>query len=115
MILGANVFLRKFKPRDVGLFYVLLLASLLFNYAVPVSGILGQHLVPRELLSGVAMALPLLFAGIIFATSRRGLATVEIAFGSNLPGAVVGGMLEYSSLMFGMLALYLIAALAYVL
>ena len=115
MILGANVFVRKFKPTDVGLFYVLLLASLLFNYAVPVSGILGQHFVLRGLLSGVAMALPLLFAGVIFATSLRGLATVEIAFGSNLLGAVVGGMLEYSSLMFGIRALYLIAALAYVL
>lgn len=115
MILGANVFVRKFKPREVGLFYVLLLASLLFNYAVPVSGILGQHFVLRGLLSGVAMALPLLFAGVIFATSLRGLATVEIAFGSNLLGAVVGGMLEYSSLMFGIRALYLIAALAYVL
>ena len=115
MILGANPFVRQRKPRDVVLFYVLLLASLLFNYAVPVSGILGQHFVLRGLLSGVAMALPLLFAGIIFATSLRGLATVEIAFGSNLLGAVVGGMLEYSSLMFGIRALYLIAALAYVL
>jgi MFS family permease len=115
MILGANVFVRKFKPTDVGLFYVLLLASLLFNYAVPVSGIVGQHFVLRGILSGVAMALPLLFAGVIFATSLRGLATVEIAFGSNLLGAVVGGMLEYSSLMFGIRALYLIAALAYVL
>jgi hypothetical protein len=115
MILGANVFVRKFKPRDVGLFYMLLLASLLFNYAVPVSSVLGQHFALRGLLSGVAMALPLLFAGIIFATSLRRLATVEIAFGSNLLGAVVGGMLEYSSLMFGIRALYLIAALAYVL
>jgi hypothetical protein len=61
------------------------------------------------------MALPLFFAGIIFATSLRDLTTVEVAFGSNLLGAVVGGMLEYSSLMFGIRALYLIAALAYVL
>jgi hypothetical protein len=58
------------------------------------------------------MLLPILFAGVIFATSFRGLATVEIAFGSNLLGSVVGGMLEYSSLIFGMCALYLIAALA---
>jgi hypothetical protein len=115
MILGANVFVRKFKPRDVRLFYVLLLASLLFNYAVPVSGALGQQFLLRGLISGLAMALPLLFAGIIFATSLRGLATVEIAFGSNLLGAVVGGMVEYSSLIFGIRALYLIAAFAYVL
>jgi hypothetical protein len=115
LILVANLFFRQLKPRDVGLFCVLLLTSLLFTYVVPVSGILGQHFVLRGPLSGVVMALPLLFAGIIFATSLRGPATVEIAFGSNLLGAVVGGMLEYSSLMFGIRALYLIAALAYVL
>lgn len=113
MILGANLFVRQLKPWNVGLFYVLLLASLPFNYAVPVSVILGQHFVLRGLLSEVTMALPLLFAGIIFATSLRGLATVEIAFGSNLLGSVVGGMLEYSLLMFGIRPLYLIAALAY--
>ena len=87
LILVANLFFRQLKPRDVGLFCVLLLTSLLFTYVVPVSGILGQHFVLRGPLSGVAM--PLLFAGIIFATSLRGPATVEIAFGSNLLGSVV--------------------------
>jgi hypothetical protein len=115
MILGANMFVRKFKPSDVRPFYVLLLASLLLNYAVPVSSILGQDFVLRGLMSGLAMSLPLFFAGIIFATSLRGLKSVELAFGSNLLGSVVGGMLEYSSLVFGIRALYLVAALAYLL
>ncbi|HUW94217.1 MAG TPA: spermidine synthase, partial [Anaerolineae bacterium] len=115
MILGANMFVRKFKPSDVRPFYVLLMASLLLNYAVPVSSILGQNFVLRGLISGLAMSLPLFFAGIIFATSLRGLKSVELAFGSNLLGSVVGGMLEYSSLVFGIRALYLVAALAYLL
>ena len=115
LILVANLFFRQLKPRDVGLFCVLLLTSLLFTYVVPVSGILGQHFVLRGPLSGVAMALPLLFAGIIFATSLRGPATVEIAFGSNLLGSVVEGLPEYSWLILSIGTLCLIAPLAYVL
>jgi hypothetical protein len=38
-----------------------------------------------------------------------------MAFGSNLLGSVAGGMLEYSSLVFGIKALYLFAGFAYVL
>jgi len=88
---------------------------LALNYAVPVSGILGQHFLLRGLVSGFLISLPLFFAGIIFATSLSRMKTVELAFGSNLLGSVVGGMLEYGSLVFGIKALYLIAAFAYLL
>jgi hypothetical protein len=115
MILGANLFVRKFKPGDVRPFYILLLASLLLNYLVPVSSMLGQNFVLRGVVSGLAISLPLFFAGIIFATSLRKLQSVETAFGSNLLGSVAGGMLEYSSLMFGIRALYLLSGFAYVL
>jgi hypothetical protein len=115
MILGANLFVRKVEPSDLRLYYVLLLCSLLFNYLVPVSNILGQHFLLRGLVSGFLISLPLFFAGIIFATSLSRMKSVELAFGSNLLGSVVGGMLEYSSLIVGIRALYLIAALAYVL
>jgi hypothetical protein len=115
MILGANMFVLKFKPTDTRPFYLLLLVSLLLNYAVPVSSMLGQDFVLRGLISGLVMSVPLFFAGIIFATSLRRLKSVELAFGANLLGSVVGGMLEYSSLVFGIRALYLVAAVAYLL
>jgi spermidine synthase len=115
MILGANMFVLKFKPTDTRPFYLLLLVSLLLNYAVPVSSMLGQNFVLRGLISGLVMSVPLFFAGIIFATSLRRLKSVELAFGANLLGSVVGGMLEYSSLVFGIRALYLVAAVAYLL
>jgi len=115
MILGANVVVRRFKPSDLRPYYLLLLCSLALNYAVPVSGILGQHFLLRGLVSGFLISLPLFFAGIIFATSLSRMKTVELAFGSNLLGSVVGGMLEYGSLVFGIKALYLIAACAYLL
>jgi spermidine synthase len=113
MILGANLVVRRFNPGDLRPYYLLLLCSLVLNYAVPVSGILGQHFLLRGLVSGFLISLPLFFAGIIFATSLSRMKTVELAFGSNLLGSVVGGMLEYGSLVFGIKALYVIAALAY--
>ncbi len=115
MILGANLLVSKFKPSDVRPFYVLLLCSLLLNYLVPVSTVLGQHFLLRGLISGFATSLPLFFAGIIFAISLRKMRTVELAFGSNLLGSVVGGMTEYASLIYGIRSLYVIAAIAYVL
>ncbi len=115
MILGANLLVSKFKPSDVRPFYVLLLCSLLLNYLVPVSTVLGQHFLLRGLIAGFATSLPLFFAGIIFAMSLRKLQTVEVAFGSNLLGSVAGGMTEYASLIYGIRSLYIIAAIAYVL
>ena len=115
MILGANLFVSRYKPTDVRPYYALLLSSLLLNYLVPVSSILGQHFLLRGLISGVTMSLPLFFAGIIFSISLRKMETVELAFGSNLLGSVVGGMLEYTSLISGIRSLYLLAACAYVL
>lgn len=115
MILAANLLVSKWKPTDVRPFYALLLCSLLLNFIVPVSRILGQSFLVRGLLSGFAISLPVFFAGIVFATSLRKLETVEVAFGSNLLGSVVGGMLEYSSLVFGIRSLYVVAAFVYIL
>jgi spermidine synthase len=115
MILGANLYVSKRRPTDVRLYYALLLCSLLFNYMVPVSSLLGQNFLLRGLISGLAISLPVFFAGIIFAISLSKMKTVELAFGSNLLGSVVGGMLEYSSLIYGIRSLYVLAAFVYIL
>jgi spermidine synthase len=115
MILAANLFVRKRKPTDVRPYYTLLLGSLLLNYMVPVSSMLGQNFLLRGLISGFAISLPVFFAGIIFAISLSKMKTVELAFGSNLLGSVVGGMLEYSSLIYGIRSLYILAAFMYIL
>lgn len=115
MILAANLFVGRCKPTDVRPYYALLLCSLLLNYMVPLSSILGQNFLLRGLISGFAISLPVFFAGIVFAISLSKMKTVELAFGSNLLGSVVGGMLEYTSLIYGIRSLYILAAFAYVL
>jgi len=45
--------------------------------------------------------------------SHDRILAIEVAFGSNLLGSVVGGLLEYSSLVFGLRNLMLLAMAMY--
>jgi hypothetical protein len=61
----------------------------------------------------VIFAVPIFFAGILFATEFRTVASPSAALGANMLGAVVGGLLENLSLLFGIRALLLVAMLLY--
>jgi SAM-dependent methyltransferase len=109
MIVIANVLVERFNFTDPRFFYALLIASLVFNYFVSLSTFLGLSLILRMAFASLAQALPLFFAGIIFAISFKQTESIEIALGSNLIGAVLGGIFEYASLALGIRSLYLLA------
>lgn len=115
MIVLANVVVIRFRLSDERPFYALLGLSLLFNYLVPVGDFLGLEFVLRISLASVALAIPLFFAGMIFAISFSKVKSIESALGSNLIGSVLGGILEYSSLIYGVRFLYLVALALYAL
>ena len=58
--------------------------------------------------------LPIFAANVIFAKRFSATGNAPMAFGTNLLGAIVGGCLEYLSLVFGYRALLIIAAVLYV-
>jgi MFS family permease len=58
-------------------------------------------------------AIPVFFAGLLFASEFRTAESPAAALGANMLGAVVGGLLENLSLIIGMKALLLVAALLY--
>jgi hypothetical protein len=58
-------------------------------------------------------SLPVIFAGILFSTEFRNTQSPGAALGANMLGAVLGGMLENLSLLFGMRALLLVAMAVY--
>ncbi len=64
--------------------------------------------------SMVLMFLPLFFAGVIFGESLRRAGEAAGPLASNLSGSVVGGVLEYGSLIWGIKSLYVLAATTYV-
>jgi hypothetical protein len=63
--------------------------------------------------SGLRVAGPLFFSGIIFARWFERTDNPSAALGANLMGAVLGGLTEYSSLVLGLRDLYLLALLFY--
>ena len=91
----------------------LLVISLLVNYLVRPSALLNLPLVARGLLGGLLNALPVASAGLLFSSLLRRSAHPDAALGSNLLGAVVGGCLEYLSMMTGLRALTLLALALY--
>ncbi|HMB83595.1 MAG TPA: hypothetical protein VKI40_06025 [Terriglobales bacterium] len=63
--------------------------------------------------AALIFAIPVFFAGLLFASEFRSADSPAAALGANMLGAVVGGLLENLSLIIGMKALLLVAALLY--
>jgi hypothetical protein len=115
MIVLANLIVDRWNLRNLWPAYALLGVTLVINVVFPISGLLGLPLAPRVALASLAQALPLFFAGLVFAISFSQAESVESALGSNLIGAVLGGICEYASLALGIRALYVFALAFYAL
>jgi spermidine synthase len=90
-----------------------LFVSLALGYLVPPYFILDFSYPLRVLLTAAWFGLPIFFASLIFSCSFRNVEHTSVAFGSNLLGVVLGGICEYSSMVFGLNALYLLAIFLY--
>jgi hypothetical protein len=115
MILLGNLYVIAFRPKKTWPFYVLLIAALIVNVYVPMDDFLSLPGVAKVIASCAVVFVPVLFAGIIFATAFRDSRSPDVDFGSNIGGVIVGGLSEYFSLMLGFNHLLLIAIAFYVL
>jgi spermine/spermidine synthase len=93
--------------------YGLLLAALVVAWAVPQSSLLGLSPVLRFFAATALAFAPIFLANLVFAQRFRDVGSSAVAFGANLLGAMVGGLLEYASLIVGYRALLLVAAALY--
>jgi SAM-dependent methyltransferase len=89
-----------------------ILAGIACAYFVPFSRIPGSAAVVGAC-AAVIFAIPVFFAGLLFASEFRAAHSPAAALGANMLGAVVGGLLENLSLIVGMKALLLVAAVWY--
>jgi hypothetical protein len=95
--------------------YLALFASLLVAWLVPVDNLLGLAFVPR-FVAGVLLGFtPVFIANLVFAQRFRQAGDSPQAFAANLLGAVVGGLLEYSSLLVGYRNLLIVVGVCYAL
>jgi hypothetical protein len=107
----------RFPLRPSPLMYGVLLAALLLAYVVPQDAFLSIDFLPlRYGLASLVAFLPVFLANLVFAGSFKGTGpTADVAFASNLIGIMLGGMLEYASLLLGYRNLLLIVIGFYVL
>ncbi len=104
---------RRFRPKRPGLLYALLLGSVALAWAVPPDALLGLPFAPR-FAGAVALAFaPVFLANLVFAERFRDVGSSTTAFGTNLLGAMVGGVLEYGALLVGYRALLIAVAALY--
>ena len=114
VLLAVEVARRVSLPRPP-LLYGVLLASLAAAWLLPPASLLALSPVPRFLAAtGLAFA-PVFVANLVFAQRFRDVGSSTVAFGSNLLGAMLGGVVEYTALLTGYRYLLVVVASLYVL
>jgi hypothetical protein len=104
---------KRVRLRPTAPLYAVLLAGVALNWIVPARTLLELDTAPR-LVAAVSLAFfPIFVANLVFASRFRETERSTAAFGANLLGAMVGGILEYASLITGYRSLLVIVALLY--
>jgi hypothetical protein len=93
--------------------YSALLVTLGIAWLVPAQSILGLPLLGRAVAAVAVSFSPILVANVIFARRLATAADSTGVFGANLLGAMVGGCLEYASLLIGLRGLLIVVAVLY--
>lgn len=104
---------RRIRIGRPGLLFGLLFAGLLLAGLVPAEALLSMSVIPRFLAATALAFFPVFLANLVFAERFRDTRDPTTAFGANLLGAMVGGALEYMSLVTGYRALLVLAAVLY--
>ncbi len=113
VILLANLRVLRHPPRNLAPLFAALFGSLALAYIIPPRHLLGLAPWIKWFAGGAIVALPILFAATIFAMLFRTRAASSRALAFNVLGAVAGGIVEYTSMVWGVKTLYIIAAMAY--
>jgi spermidine synthase len=113
LILLANIVVSLRPGVPVVGAYAGLFATLLPGLLVPLDKLFFVSLWARILCATLVLCLPVFFAGIVFIKSFAKAAFSGQALGSNLLGAMIGGMLESASMWTGIRSLLVFAAALY--
>ena len=113
LVVAANVVYEWFPKIPMRVAYAGLFVSLAASYTVPIEKLFFEAFAVRAVISTLVLCLPVFFAGIIFVSSFADAYFRGSGLGSNLFGAMAGGLLESLSLWFGLRSLTLLAAIIY--
>ena len=110
--IGVNA---RFPIRNARPLYAVLFAVLAIGYLAPPDSLLLEPAWLRYVVAGGLTFAPVFVANLVFSRSFRDTRTADMAFASNLLGAMVGGAVEYLALITGYQALLLVVAGLYAL
>jgi SAM-dependent methyltransferase len=105
----------KLQIRRAELLYGGLFVALAVAFMLPPESLLIDPPWLRYLLAGIVAFAPVFLANLVFTYSFRDTRTADMAFASNLLGAMAGGAMEYLALLTGYRALLVVVALLYAL
>ena len=114
-VLAAIFVNARLRIRRPSVLYGLLFVALAVAFALPPESLLIDPAWLRYLLAGLVAFAPVFLANLVFTYSFRDTRTADMAFASNLLGAMAGGALEYVALLSGYRALLIIVAALYLL
>ena len=109
----SNLLIARLKVDNVRLWGILLLATLALSSLIPATAYLNLGQVTGGMLAALVLALPIFFAGMVFSGSLKQTQSVDTAMASNLLGAILGGFVEYLTLLLGIGSLAWIAFFFY--
>jgi len=114
LIVAANATVSNVPLISRWVAYAGILLAAAIGYFVPMQSLFFPNPWLKGLAALTVLCLPVYFAGIIFARSFAEVSFNSEALGSNLLGAVVGGVLESISFWTGLRALLLVSVLLYI-
>jgi hypothetical protein len=105
----------KWPIRRPTLYYIALFVAIGVAFVLPPESLLFEPAWLRYVVAAAVAFTPVFLANLVFSYSFRDTTTADMAFASNLLGAMVGGMLEYLALITGYSFLLVIVAGLYAL
>ena len=115
MAMLATLLVRRGYYWPPKILFLLLVASTLALWQFDLNLLNSLPIAVRGIVGGLIHAIPVFFAGMLFPTLLQSSSHPPAALGSNLLGAVVGGCIEYLSMLIGLSAMVAIAGIFYLL
>ena len=114
MALVANFIVSRVEIRQPRLVAAVLVGLLLLNGLIPIGRVTMDSRAAESLFYAVLMFSPILCAGLLFGSAIKHSTSLARDYGTNLLGAMVGGVAEYLSLATGFRFLLVIVAVFYI-
>jgi hypothetical protein len=108
ILVNARLKVRRSRP-----LYALLLVALAVAFTLPPEQLLIDPVWLRYLLAATVAFAPVFLANMVFTFSFRDTKIADMAFASNLIGAMLGGVIEYLALLTGYRLLLVVVAILY--